>query len=83
MSFGLLGLYRFDETNPDLLQVGLLVTGNGIITADVRFNIADAPPFECDLKGLLEVWQRKLGLKFDADGKIVPRWPVGEPVRTR
>jgi primosomal protein N' len=31
---------------------------------------------EGDPKTLLEEWQRKLALKFDENGKIVPRYPV-------
>jgi len=77
------GAFQFDEVNPGQLRVGLLVTGNGIKTADMRFDIADAPPLEGNPQELLETWQHKLALKFDQDGKIVPRWPVGEPIRTR
>ncbi len=75
--------YPFVEINSDLLQVGFLVTGNGIKTADIRFDIAEDSPIEGDPKELLETWQRKLALKFDTDGKIVPRYPVGQPVSSR
>lgn len=44
-------------------------------------DLADAPPLPGDPAALLQAWQLKLALTFDAEEKIVPTWPVEEPRR--
>ena len=57
------------------MQVAVCITGNAIKIDTLRFDIPKAPPLEGDPKTLLEEWQKKLALKFDANGKIVPMYP--------
>ncbi len=70
------------------MQVVSHVTGDSLRIETLRFDSADAPPMPGDPNALLDEWQKKLGLKFDEQQKIVPVWPVevirrpdGEQVR--
>jgi len=58
------------------MQIAVRTTGNAIRIDTLRFDIPNAPPLQGDPKTLLEEWQKKLTLKFDENGKIVPRYPV-------
>ena len=51
-------------------------TRDSIRIDTVRFDIPDAPPIQGDPKALLEDWQKRLGLKFNDQHKIVPMWPL-------
>jgi hypothetical protein len=59
------------------MQVAVRVTGDSIKIINLRFDQPDAPPIEGDPSELLELWQKKLGLKLDEKtGKIVPVYPL-------
>lgn len=70
------GAYHFLDDSGNRLQIVSYVTGDSLRIDTVQFGIIDAPPMPSDPNSLLEEWQRKLSLKFDEQGKIVPVWPV-------
>jgi WD40 repeat protein len=76
------GAYRFLDEVGNQMQVAVRVTGDAIKIDTLRFDVPNAPPIQGDPKALLEEWQRKLALKFDENGKIVPMYSV-EAARER
>jgi hypothetical protein len=70
------GAYRFLDPSGNQMQVAVRATGNAVRIDTLRFDIPNAPALPGDPKTLLEEWQRKLALKFDENGKIVPRYSV-------
>ncbi len=70
------GAYRFLDDSGNRLQVVSHVTGNSLTIETMQFDSLDASPLPGDPNSLLDEWQRKLDLKFDDQGKIVPMWPV-------
>jgi hypothetical protein len=64
------------------LQLGLGVTGNSMRVVKIALDysdpladpLADAEPIAGDPQALIEEWQRRLGLKINAAGEVVPLW---------
>ena len=69
-------VYRFLDEAGNAMQVAVRTTRDAIRIDTLRFDIPNALPLVGDPKTLLEEWQSKLALQFDANGKIVPRYPV-------
>jgi hypothetical protein len=65
--------FRFPSDCEDCLEVALGDTGNSFHLETLRLDGPTDPPIEGDPKKLLEKWQARLGLKFDKEGKPVPR----------
>jgi|GEM_PF-1904142 len=70
------GGYRFIDANGDRVQVAVSVNGDLLSLETLRFDLPDAPPLPGEPAVLLEEWQIRLGLKFDEQQKIVPRYAV-------
>ncbi|MGH9842315.1 MAG: hypothetical protein ACREEM_26495 [Blastocatellia bacterium] len=50
------------------------VTGNSTQIVTMDFDHPGGEPIEGDPKQLLDEWQRRLGLKINAAGEVVPLW---------
>ncbi len=73
---GLMGAYRFTEACSDCLDVAVRPTVNSLRIDRLRLREPGGPPVEGDPGELLEEWQRRLALVFDAQMNLVPRYPV-------
>ncbi len=76
------GGYRFLMDNGEQLQLALKETDDSVRLTTLRFDIANAPPMQGDPQELLQQWQQRLALTFNAEEKIVPMWPVEEASRS-
>ncbi|MGH9847163.1 MAG: hypothetical protein ACREEM_51360, partial [Blastocatellia bacterium] len=56
------------------IQLGVGVTGNSTRVMTIALDYSDAEPMAGDRRRLLDEWQRRLGLKINAAGEIVPLW---------
>ena len=71
--------YRFLNESGSSLQVELRNTAETIMIESIRLDAAEAEPITGKPEVLIEEWQKKLALKFEA-GKIVPLYEV--PIST-
>jgi hypothetical protein len=56
------------------LRVALGVTGDALQIVTIRLDGYDAELVQGDLEGLLEEWQKRLGLRINEAGEIVPAY---------
>jgi WD40 repeat protein len=63
----------------DELTVAVKPTGGSVRIETIRLDFQDEEPLPGDPADLLADWQERLALVFDANGKIVPRWPITAP----
>jgi len=56
------------------IQMGLGVRSDSTQIVTMDFDHPDAEPIVGDPRALLDEWQRRLGLKINAAGEIVPLW---------
>jgi WD40 repeat protein len=68
------GAFRFPSDCQHCLQVALGDTGNSLHFETVNLDVPNDPPIQGDPKELLEKWQKRLGLKFDEQMSLVPRY---------
>jgi WD40 repeat protein len=68
------GGYRFSSSCESCLEVTLGDTGNSLHIETINLDVPNDPPIQGDPKRLLDEWQRRLGLKFDKDMNLVPRY---------
>jgi hypothetical protein len=65
---------HFPDKSGSRIRMGLGVTGDSTQIVTMDFDRPGAPAIEGDPRRLLEEWQRRLGLKINAAGEIVPFW---------
>jgi WD40 repeat protein len=66
--------FRFPFDCQHCLQVALGDTENSLHIETLHLDTPNDPPIQGDPKELLEKWQRRLGLKFDDQMNLVPRY---------
>jgi len=70
---GWIGVHHFSDSCADCLDIAVHLTADSLAIETIHLFEPDAPPIEGDPDELLEEWQQRLGLAFDADMNIVPR----------
>ncbi|MCI0486099.1 MAG: hypothetical protein L0229_05815, partial [Blastocatellia bacterium] len=66
------GEFYFMDPSADQIKVAVKPTGNSIQIITLRLDRPDAEPVEGDPTALLEEWQKRLGLRINEAGEIVP-----------
>ena len=59
----------------DRIQAPISPTEDSLHITTLRFEIPDVEPIHGDPQQLLEEWQKKLALKINNQGEIVPLYP--------
>src|SRR5262249_52695584 len=68
------GGFRFPTNCKGCLEVILGDTGSSFHLETLNPDVPNDPPIQGDPKELLEKWQQRLGLKFDENMYLVPRY---------
>ena len=69
------GQCHFLDKAGSRIQLGLGVTGDSTQVVTIGIDSAEAAPLEGDPRALLEEWQKRLGLRINPAGEVVPLWP--------
>jgi hypothetical protein len=71
--------FRFLDPSADRVQFAVVPSFGTVLATTVRFDGFDGPPIEGDPVQLLDQWQKKLALRINERGEIMPSNPASQP----
>jgi hypothetical protein len=70
---------RSPEAGGELAETAVCLSLDSVAPVTLRFDGFDGPPLEGDPEELLDQWQKKLALRINDQGEIVPSNPGDQP----